>query len=164
MGVAGAPLGRTTLVGHHGDLEQARRYAAEALRLRIQVKYAAGTAMAIGVLAGLDVAARDFKRALAHCAEGLAAGGRAKDQASLVALLELAALAAAQLGRPEPAGVLLGIATGLCPPDRPQAETRFAAEARARIITALDDGELADLVRRGRELGLEGVTRGHGRA
>ncbi|HXL93673.1 MAG TPA: tetratricopeptide repeat protein [Streptosporangiaceae bacterium] len=158
-GVASAhtELARMALYYHDADLEQARRHAEEALRLCVQVKYAAGTATAIGVLAGLDVAAEDYERALAHCAEGLAAGGPAKDQASLVVLLELAAVAAAHLGRPEPAGMLLGIAAGLCPPARPRAETRFADEARAKITAELGGERLLELVRRGRELRLDGI-------
>ena len=156
-GIASAHTELARVALYYGDLDEARQHAKEALRLRVQVKYAAGAAMAIGVLAGLAVAAGDFTRALAHCAEGLATGVRTKDQTSIVTLLELAAFAAARLGRPEPAGVLLGIADGLRPPTRPQAETRFADDARAGITASLGCERLSELVRQGRELGLDGV-------
>jgi tetratricopeptide (TPR) repeat protein len=143
---------------HGGDPEQARRHAGDALRLHVQVKYAAGTAMAIGLLAGVDAVAGDFRRVLAHCAEGLVTGCAAKDQASLMALVELSALAAVHLGHPEPGAVLLGIAASLRPPARPQTETRFLQEARSRITTAFGVERMQDLIGQGRDLGIDGAS------
>lgn len=154
---AHAELARLALY-YDGDHDAARQHAETALQLCVQVKYPAGAAAALAVLGGLAARGGQAERSLSYCREGLATAVPTRDQASLAALLELAAYVMTRQGNPEPAGLLLGVASGLRPPTRADVEARFADEARAWLSAALDPQELAALLQRGRELGLSGVA------